>query len=247
MRTVVLCTLATVGLAATAGGGKREPHRSRLAAGRGGRTAPSFTTRTAAPARLPLHPAGRQPQGNRAHLRQPDDGHGARRPLARRVVELRRLGRYPRRHAGLRARPRGRTASIAALPARPSRWGRPFSSSRWPGSSSAHQRWAKRWTTGSHVRLRGRDRGRSVDRRASLSALLPPGHARRGCDRLGCATDLGLHPDPDLAESRLVHGDLGGSGRDGSLLGQTRGGVPNDAIGGCHYRRHPFDAALGQP
>ena len=43
-------------------------------------------------ARLPLHPARRQPEGAAAHLRQPDDRDAARRPLARRVAELRRWG-----------------------------------------------------------------------------------------------------------------------------------------------------------
>ena len=54
-------------------------------------------------ARLPLRAARRQPQGAGAHLRQPDDGDAARRPLARGLLELRDLGRYPRRDAGLRA------------------------------------------------------------------------------------------------------------------------------------------------
>ena len=54
-------------------------------------------------ARLPLHPAGRQPEGAAAHLRQSDDGDGARRALARRLLEFRDLGRHPRPDAGLRA------------------------------------------------------------------------------------------------------------------------------------------------
>ena len=44
-------------------------------------------------ARLPLHPAGRQPARHGAHLPQPDDHHAARRAVARRGLELRRLGR----------------------------------------------------------------------------------------------------------------------------------------------------------
>ena len=48
------------------------------------------------PARLPLHPAGRQPQGPGAPLRQPDDHHAAGRPLARRRLDVRRLGRLAR-------------------------------------------------------------------------------------------------------------------------------------------------------
>jgi D-alanyl-lipoteichoic acid acyltransferase DltB (MBOAT superfamily) len=54
-------------------------------------------------ARLPVHPAGRQPQRPGPHLRQLSPGHAARRPVARRVVELRDLGRPPRRRSGLGA------------------------------------------------------------------------------------------------------------------------------------------------
>ena len=49
---------------------------------------------------LPLHPARRQPEGRGAHLRQPGHRDAARRPVARRGLELRRLGRHPRRLAG---------------------------------------------------------------------------------------------------------------------------------------------------
>ena len=69
-------------------------------------------------ARLPLHPARRQPQGPGAHLRQPDDRDAARRPVARRELELRHLGRHPRRHAG------GRTRAGQAQPVPPAAAGR---------------------------------------------------------------------------------------------------------------------------
>ena len=46
----------------------------------------------ALPARLPLHPARRQPQGQAAPLRQPHGHHAARRPLARRRLDLRCSG-----------------------------------------------------------------------------------------------------------------------------------------------------------
>ena len=45
------------------------------------------------PARLPLHPAGRQPQGPLEDLPQPDADDGARRAVARRGVDVRALGR----------------------------------------------------------------------------------------------------------------------------------------------------------
>ena len=53
----------------------------------------------ALPARLPLHPARRQPQGQVQDLPQPVPDDAARRPLARRGVDVRALGRVPRRRA----------------------------------------------------------------------------------------------------------------------------------------------------
>ena len=53
-------------------------------------------------ARLPLHPARRKPQGPDPHVPQPAADDAARRPLARRGVDVRHLGRDPR------GRPRGR-------------------------------------------------------------------------------------------------------------------------------------------
>src|SRR5581483_4755261 len=50
-------------------------------------------------ARLPLHPARRQPQGTAPDLPQPDADDAARRPLARRGVDVRDLGRHPRARA----------------------------------------------------------------------------------------------------------------------------------------------------
>ena len=47
-------------------------------------------------ARLPVHPARRQPRKDGAHLRQPDDHDAPRRALARRELELRHLGRAAR-------------------------------------------------------------------------------------------------------------------------------------------------------
>ena len=60
------------------------------------------------PARLPVPAARRQPSRHHAHLREPDDRDAARRPLARRCGDLRRLGRHPRR--GPRGRARARRA-----------------------------------------------------------------------------------------------------------------------------------------
>ncbi len=103
-------------------------------------------------ARLPLHPARRQPPGRAAHLRQPDGRHAARRAVARRQLELRALGRDPRRHAGVRARPRqqGQERQDQRLPATASaRSGSPSpsSSSACAGCSSGRRRWARRWRT----------------------------------------------------------------------------------------------------
>ena len=64
-------------------------------------------------ARLPLHPARRQPEGARPDVREPDGDDAPRRPVARGVVDVRRLGRHPR--DGARAR---------AVAARPGRRGR---------------------------------------------------------------------------------------------------------------------------
>src|ERR1019366_10243026 len=47
----------------------------------------------AVPARLSLYPARRQPAWRRAALPEPDDHDAARRPLAWRRLDLRRLGR----------------------------------------------------------------------------------------------------------------------------------------------------------
>src|SRR6185436_8242036 len=54
-------------------------------------------------ARLRLHPVGRQPAGNGPHLPQPDAHDADRRALARRGVDVRRVGRAPRRRVGRRA------------------------------------------------------------------------------------------------------------------------------------------------
>ena len=72
-------------------------------------------------ARLPLHPAGRQPQGADPHLREPDPHHGARRPLARRRLDLRVLGRAARRRTGGGAPPHRRAQGALRAPAAPAR------------------------------------------------------------------------------------------------------------------------------
>src|SRR5262249_23772515 len=54
-------------------------------------------------ARLPVPAAGRQSPRPFAHLRQPAARDAAGRPVARRVVDLRRVGRDPRHVAGSRA------------------------------------------------------------------------------------------------------------------------------------------------
>ena len=53
------------------------------------------------PTGLPLSAARWKPQGAAPHLREPDDRDAAGRAVARRLVELRHLGRHPRRHAGV--------------------------------------------------------------------------------------------------------------------------------------------------
>ena len=54
-------------------------------------------------ARLPLHLARRQPEGRPQDLPQPDADDAARRPVARRRLDVRDLGRHPRRRARGRA------------------------------------------------------------------------------------------------------------------------------------------------
>ena len=83
----------------------------RLAAGL---LAPLAHDAVALAARLPLHPARRQPQGRAAHVPQPAADDAARRTLARRRVDVRRVGRDPRRRA--RARARARLAPDLARP-----------------------------------------------------------------------------------------------------------------------------------
>ena len=68
--------------------------------------APLAHDAVALPARLPLHPARRQPRRTAADVPQPDDHDAARRAVARRGVDVRALGRVPRRGAGHRARAR---------------------------------------------------------------------------------------------------------------------------------------------
>ena len=68
-----------------------------------GLLAPLAHDAVALAARLPLHPARRQPQGQDPHLPQPDAHDAARRALARRRLDVRRLGRHPRRRARRRA------------------------------------------------------------------------------------------------------------------------------------------------
>ena len=65
------------------------PVHGRLAAGL---LAPLAHDAVALAARLPLHPARRQPQGTHPHLPQPAADDAARRPLARRGVDVRRSG-----------------------------------------------------------------------------------------------------------------------------------------------------------
>ena len=54
-------------------------------------------------ARLPLHPARRQPARRGDDVSQPDADDAARRPVARRELDVRRLGRHSRRRPGGRA------------------------------------------------------------------------------------------------------------------------------------------------
>ena len=62
-------------------------------------------------------PLGGNRKGRGAHVRQPDRRHAARRALARRRVDLRRLGRHARRAAGVRAACWARRRSYGRLPA----------------------------------------------------------------------------------------------------------------------------------
>ena len=81
----------------------------------------------ALPARLPLHPARRQPEGAGADVREPHDHDDARRPVARRGVDLRAVGRAARGRALGGARGRRATAcedpGVAAVVRRAARRG----------------------------------------------------------------------------------------------------------------------------
>ena len=90
-------------------------------------------------------PLGGNRHGAGAHLRQPDDGDAAGRAVARGQLELRHLGRHPRRHAGGRARPGQSTAPTAGCPARCG-WASPSSWSACPGCSSGPRRCRRRWS-----------------------------------------------------------------------------------------------------
>ena len=86
------------------------PPQLRLAVRRhlaAGLLAPLAHDPLALPARLPLHPARRQPQGQGDHLPQPDADDADRGPLARRGLDVRRLGRDPRGRARRRALAQG--------------------------------------------------------------------------------------------------------------------------------------------
>ena len=96
----------------------RRPVHRRLGAGL---LAPLAHDALAVAARLPLHPAGRQPQGADTHLRQHDAHDGARRPLARRRLDVRVLGRAARRCTRPGAPPHRRAQGALRAPAAPAR------------------------------------------------------------------------------------------------------------------------------
>ena len=110
----------------------------------------------ALPARLPLHPARRQPRRPPVHLPQPDDHDGPRRALARGGLDLRPLGRLPRRGAGHRARarrpdrpPHPGLAALGRAPSPPSASAgsssaRPTSTSSGPSSGASSTRGRRR-------------------------------------------------------------------------------------------------------
>ena len=93
-------------------------------------------------ARLSLHSPGRQPPRAGAHLCRADGDHAAGRPVARRQLDLRRLGRPPR---PVSCRPSGGSGR-ASRASHPAAWrssasrSSPSSSSTSPGSSSAPRR-----------------------------------------------------------------------------------------------------------
>ncbi len=89
----------------------------------------------------------RQPGRALADGAQPDADHAAGRHLARRGVELRRLGRAARRRPARRARPAAGDRTAAAPPgAACSRLRWCSTSSAWPGCSSAPARSTRRWS-----------------------------------------------------------------------------------------------------
>ena len=99
--------------------------------------------------RLPVHPARRQPERARPDVRQPDGDDAARRALARRLVDVRRLGRDPRDRARVRAlrAATGPGSSRRRRAARASGCGGSSrsTSSASPGSSSAPTRCTQAW------------------------------------------------------------------------------------------------------
>ena len=159
--------------------------RGRLAPGL---LAPLAHDALALAARLPLHPARRQPEGHARHLPQPDADDAARRALARRRLDVRRLGRASTApgspsSAGGADRP-GYVAPRRLAPAaawrRAARSRSTSSASR--GSSSAPTRFA----TGLGHARRGSSPAGASRRRSSRPASCsrsPSGSARSTCRR----------------------------------------------------------------
>ena len=143
-------------------------------------------------ARLRLHPPRREPEGRAADLPEPDGDDADRRPLARRRVVVRDLGRPPRRLARDRPVPaRARARDRRRRPA--GRCGvsgsSPSTSSASPGSSSAPARRtgsrppgrssAGCSTTGAPPRRSSPAASSSQSSSASAPSTCPPGSRRR--------------------------------------------------------------------
>ena len=92
-------------------------------------------------ARLPVHPARRQPRARARDVPQPDAHDAARRPVARRRLDVRRLGRHPRRRARRRALVGRAGVRRAGCRTPPSTWLRRNGAVGWSRSRSSASAW----------------------------------------------------------------------------------------------------------
>ena len=160
-------------------------------------------------------PLGGNRLGDVAHVRQPDGRDAARRALARRELELRAVGRDPRRHAGVRARA-GQGQPLPSPAACRSGSRSRSSSSVSPGSSSAPRRSAQALATihsrCSASRARDRSVGRCRGSDVHAATTSPMFVARRACSSGGRRTP-GRSPPRSPRRARSPRWPAGAVGR----------------------------------